>query len=84
MGWLDDWGDIIEDIDGPGYPENDYRGGESIVRLWGLSYSGGCGVALGCACFIPWLTLSLAVFSICVFIWEIDRRVCICFFFIID
>ena len=74
MGWLDNLQDVDwDDIYSPGYPENDYRRGESILWWWTLDPSG-CGV-LGFALFVPWLTQTLAVLSICVFIWEVDNRV---------
>ena len=74
MGWQDiDWEEIFDDLDGDGYPENDYRGGNSVAQFWALDPKG-CPV-LGFAVFVPWLTLVLAILCICIFIWEIDRRV---------
>ena len=67
--------DIADDLDTYGYPENDNRRGISIFNWWRMLGAGECGGALGMAVSIPWLSSTLAVICICIFIWEIDYRV---------
>ncbi|CAG5103856.1 Oidioi.mRNA.OKI2018_I69.chr1.g970.t1.cds [Oikopleura dioica] len=55
-----------------GYPENDPRRGWSILTWWTIDPSS-C-FALSFAVSLPWLSMTLAIASICIFIWEIDYR----------